>query len=399
MNKHICLQVICLIACYGFMPQQAAAQQLTIHGKFDYGTYSVQGYTSAVATVKSSATLATAHADGLGSNLPGFGTYLLDSGVHYIFNGATETPFPAQANAGATAIYAGKLTINAATSINKTLYVADTLTLNAGHLTIPPADSLVITSGLAIAGGPFSQSKHIVTAVDLDSNQQGRLEVRPISSTYLFPVGTGAYYLPATIAPVSGSGFVVSAFAGITANGQPGGTAFTAQQLADVVNAVWTIQRTSGNNSCQLTLGWPQALEGSDFIPAQAIGITSYDTAWQDAGGSGDNTTNSANKNFTYSSIFGVAMKACPVEGQSEKIASLINRIWPNPATDQLMITHSLSGSRISISLYDLSGRMLRREYANSRNVLLKLTALRPGMYMVAISDGTTTVSQRFLKQ
>ncbi len=63
------------------------------------------------------------------------------------------------------------------------------------------------------------------------------------------------------------------------------------------------------------------------------------------------------------------------------------------------MITHSLSGSRISISLYDLSGRMLRREYANSRNVLLKLTALRPGMYMVAISDGTTTVTQRFLKQ
>ncbi len=106
-------------------------------GKFDYGTYSVQGYTSAVATVKSSATLATAHTGGLGSSLPGFNTYTLDSGVHYIFNGATETPFPAQANAGARAIYAGKLTINAGTSINKTLYVADTLTLNTGHLTHP----------------------------------------------------------------------------------------------------------------------------------------------------------------------------------------------------------------------------------------------------------------------
>jgi hypothetical protein len=399
MNKHICRQVICLIACYGFMPQQAAAQQLTIHGKFDCGTYSVQGYTSAVATVKSSATLATAHAGGLGSSLPGFNTYSLDSGAHYIFNGATETPFPAQANAGATAIYAGKLTINASTSINKTLYVADTLTLNTGHLTIPPADSLVITSGLAIAGGPFSQSKHIVTAVDLDNNQQGRLEVRPISSTYLFPVGTGLYYLPATVSPVSGSGFVVSAFTGITANGQPGGTAFTAQQLAGVVNAVWTIQRTSGTNSCQLTLGWPQALEGTDFIPAQAIGIALYDTAWQDAGGSGDNAVNSANKNVTYSSIFGVAMKACPAEGQNGKITSLMNRIWPNPATDQLMITHALSGSRISISLYDLSGRMLRREYVNSRNVLMKLTGLRPGMYMVTISDGTTTVTQPFLKQ
>lgn len=399
MNKHICLQAICLIACYGFMPQQAAAQQLTIHGKFDYGTYSVQGYSSSVATVKSDATLATAHAGGLGSSLPGFGTYTLDSGVHYIFNGATGTPFPAQANAGATAIHAGKLTINAGTSINKTVYVADALTLNTGHLIIPPADSLIITSGLAIAGGPFSNSKHIVTAVNTGSNSQGRLEVRPISSAYLFPVGTGSYYLPATVTPVSTSGFVVSTFAGITANGQPGGAAFTAQQLADVVNAVWTIQRTSGNNSCQLTLDWPQALEGIDFIPAQAIGIASYDTTWQDAGGSGDNTANSANKNFTYSSIFGVAMKACPAEGQSGKITSLMNRIWPNPATDQLMITHSLSGSWISISLYDLSGRMLRREFANSRNVLLKLTTLRPGMYMVSISDGTTTVTQRFLKQ
>lgn len=404
MSRLICLQAIgSMIAACSFMPQETAAQQLTVYGKFDFGTYRVHGTASSVAVVNSNATLATAHADGLGGSLPGFTTCTLDSGVHYVVNGATTTPFPAQANAGATAIYAGKVTLNASTSINKSLYVADTLTLNTGYLTIPPADSLVITSGLAIAGSPFSNTKHIVTAANVNSNSQGWMEVRNISSPYLLPIGTGTYYLPATLAPVSNSGFVASVFTGITGNAQPGGTAFTAQQLADVVNAVWTIQRTSGNNSCQLTLGWPQDLEGSDFSQATHIGIAAYDSVWQDAAGQGDNAANSAYKNFTQFYAFTVAQKECSQEeqqnGKMTLLPAAINKIWPNPVVDQLTITHSLTGSKVSITLYDLSGRLLHQEYAYSRQVLLKVPALRPGMYMLSISNGATTVTQPFLKQ
>ncbi|NII29295.1 T9SS type A sorting domain-containing protein [Pseudoflavitalea sp. X16] len=403
MSRLICLQAIGMIAACSFMPQETAAQQLTVYGKFDFGTYKVQGFTGAVATFNGNATLATAHAGGLGGSLPGFATCTLDSGIHYVVNGATTTPFPAQANAGATAIYAGKVTINASTSINKSVYVADTLMLNTGYLTIPPGDSLVITSGLPIAGGPFSNAKHIITAANVNTNSQGWMAVRTISAPYLFPVGTGAYYLPATLSPVSNSGFVAGVFEGITNNAQPGGTAFTAQQLATEVNAVWRIQRTSGNNSCQLTLGWPQDLEGSDFSQAAHIGIAAYDSLWQDAAGQGDNAANSAYKNFTQFYAFTVAQKECSQEqqqnGKMTLLPAAINKIWPNPVVDQLTITHSLTGSKVSITLYDLSGRMLHQEYAYSRQVSLKVPALRPGMYMLSISNGATTVTQPFLKQ
>lgn len=403
MNKHICLQAICLIACYGFMPQRAAAQQFTVNGKFDFGIYRVQGYTGSAAVINENATLATAHAGGLGGSLTGFATCSLDSGIHYVLNGATTTPFPAQANNGAAAIHAGKVTINASTSINKHLYVADTLTLNSGYLTVPPGDSLVITSGLAIAGGPFSNARHIVTAVNVNNNSQGWMAVHNISSSYQFPIGTGTYYLPAMLAPGSNSGFVTGVFTGITGNAQPGGTAFTAQQLSTVVNAVWRIQRTSGNNSCPLTLGWPQDLEGSDLSQATDIGIAAYDSVWHSAGGQGDNAANSAYKNFTRFYAFTVAQKECaPGEQQNGKMTLLpaaINRIWPNPVADQLTVTHSLPGHKVSVTVYDLSGRPLHQEYAYSQQVLLKVTALQPGMYMLAISDGKTTVTQPFLKQ
>ena len=411
MSRRIGLQAISyLVAACGFMPQSTTAQQFTVNGKFDFDTYRVQGITGSATVIKGNATLATAHPDGLGGSLPGFATCTLDSGIHYVFNSATTAPFPALANSPATAIYAGKLTLNASTSLNKHLYVADTLTLNTGYLTIPPGDSLVVTSGLPIAGGPFNNSKHIVTAVNAGNNSQGWMEVRNISSSYLLPVGSGNYYLPATLAPSSPSGFGVNVFEGITANAQPGGVAFTAQQLATRVNAVWAIQRTSGSNSCQLTLGWPQDLEGSNFSQAGKIGIATYDTIWQNAAGQGDNAANSAYKNFAQFTAFAIASKECSSEQQQSGRITLLpvkitaasqamNRIWPNPVVDQLMIAHSLPGPRISITLYDLSGRMLRQEYTYSRQVQLQVSALRPGTYMLAISNGATTVTQPFLKQ
>ncbi|MBS1566349.1 MAG: hypothetical protein JST39_18345, partial [Bacteroidetes bacterium] len=219
-----------------------------------------------------SATLVTAHTSGLGASIPGFGACTLDSGVHYVFNGATLSPFPATANASAPRIYTGKLTVNAGASINKQVYVADTLTLAGGNLTIPPADSLVVLSGTVIAGAPFGSAKHIITSADTISNSQGILGVNNISTAYLCPVGTAASYLPVTLTPASGASFIVSAFEGITTNGQPAGTAFTAAQKDKLVNAAWTIKRTAGAaDSCSLLLAWPQALEGSSFSLSDSI--------------------------------------------------------------------------------------------------------------------------------
>lgn len=491
MNKPICFPglavvLITCLSCFGPV-QRAAAQQITIYGKFDWGTYSTRGVAGSIASGKGSysgtiiqgnlvqgtykitnassttgllpgvslsgagvpanavitdvngttislskmitaasatgvslsisngnATLATAHANGLGGSLPGFATCLLDSGIHYIFNGATTAPFPEQANAYATTIYAGRLTINANTSINKKqVYIADTLSLLTGHLTIPPADSLIITSGLPIAGSPFSSTKHIITSVNPDSNSAGLLGVRNISAAYLFPVGTADHYLPATLEPLSNAAFLVGAFAGITTNSQPGGTAFTQAQKATVVDAVWTIVRTGGNaDSCQLTLSWPPALEGDDFSMADSIGIAPYDTAWQAAAGMGDNTANTAHRSFTAFSAFSVGNTGCSpgalrafmpaviaAKQPEDRAPLLISRIYPNPVSALLLVEHALPHEPVVISIYDLSGRTLYTAYSRTRRTTVPVTTLKPGLYILSLSDGINRVSQSFYKQ
>lgn len=347
------------------------------------------------------ATLVTAHADGLGGSLPGFTTCSLDSGVNYRFNGATVNPFPSSVSR----VYASKLTVNANTSINKQVYVADTLTLANGNLTIPATDSLIITSGYAIAGAPFGISKHIVTVVDT-SNSQGFLGVSYISGAYLLPVGTGEYYLPVTVTPASASSFIVNVYEGITVNGQSNGTAFSVAQKEKVVDAAWTVLRTSSNNdSCTLTLQWPSSLEGSSFSSSDCIGIIKYDTAWSTPYGTGDNTTNTATASFATLSTFSVGRK----ENEWENLSSLIpdkfkiikkilSRIYPNPAINQLMVEYPLSKTRALITIYNTSGQVVYNQYTSTGRTPIQITSLKAGIYTLVISDGANSVSEKFVK-
>jgi hypothetical protein len=476
------------LACFG-TPPQAGAQQLTIYGKFDWGTAAIAGGTGSVAAAKGSrtnaaiqgnlvqgayritsatstanivpgmqvsgagipahaivvdvsgstisiskpitasatgttittgndnATLVTAHSNGLGGSLPGFATCSLDSGIHYTFNGATGAPFPAQANGSASGIYAGKLLVNAAVSINKQVYVADVLTLSSGNLTIPAGDSLVITSGQAIAGAPFSSTKHIITAANTSNGAQGFLGANNITASFLFPVGSAARYLPVTLAPASAAAFVVGAFEGITENGQPNGTAFTAAKKANVVNAVWTILRADSNrDSATVTLEWPQVLEGSSFSADDSIGIAGYSSTWNAAGGTGNNTANTAGKRFNSFSAFSVGRKTT-VFGESLVIApgnlqelaakqavensgtAQVSRLYPNPVTDQLVVEHTLKQGHTAVVIYDALGRVVRRQTANALKTFIPVASLQPGVYTITLSDGTNTVTKKFVKQ
>jgi hypothetical protein len=350
-----------------------------------------------ISVTNGNATLATSHTDGLAGNIPVAVTCSLDSGVHYSFDAATTTPFPAQANA---TIYAGKLMVNAAISINKQVWVTDTLLLNAGNLTIPSADSLVISSGYAIAGAPFNSSKHIVTAVDTGSNTQGWLIVQHIDSAYLFPVGTANHYLPATLHPLATGTYAVRAFEGITVNAEPGGTAFTAAQKSTVADAVWNIvRRTNDTSTCHITLQWPQALEGNDFSQAGHIGIAVYGTSWKAPAGSGNNTTNTAAICTVSSGAFYVGEKITGHDRKMMELANdIINRFYPNPVSDHLIIEHGLQG-KITITVYDLLGRVLINEYHNALRTVLHTAALKSGVYILQVSNGIQTTTRKFIKE
>ncbi len=268
---------------------------------------SANGVVLSVSSARS--TVASAHGDGMEGSLPGFGWYQLDSAANYIFNNATETPFPASANASAIKILAGDITFNASISTNKNLYISGILTVN-NNLSIPPSDSVIVTSGSAVAGSAFNVSKHIITLADTLTGTQGFFGVKGIASTYLLPVGSKNSYLPITLDPASVSDYKVSVFEGVTTDSRPNGPDFTMAQKKNIVDAVWNIVRTSTNtDSCNITLEWPQTLEGSSFTSDDSIGVAAYATAWGNCDGNANNTTNTATKKFNSFTAFTIGKK------------------------------------------------------------------------------------------
>jgi hypothetical protein len=115
--------------------------------------------------------------------------------------------------------------------------------------------------------------------------------------------------MPVTLTPSESSSFIINTFQGATVDGTATGNALTTIQKANVVDAIWNINRIAGANGCDVTLSWPASLEGSNFAAYtnSQIGVGHYEAGvWGLNIGSGDNTANTATANFTTFSPFGV---------------------------------------------------------------------------------------------
>lgn len=182
---------------------------------------------------------------------------------------------------------AGSLTLGNSTDLN------NNLSLSGGVLNIDPLKALNILSPGTISGG--SSTSYINTKTS--GSNVGLLNVYNISAVTNIPLGTANNYLPVTLTPVSSSDFSINVFEGATANATPNGTALSAGQKTDIVDAVYNINRTSGSGNCDVTLGWQSALEGSNFSSFldNQIGISQYVSgAYNTFTGSGNNTANTA---------------------------------------------------------------------------------------------------------
>ena len=191
---------------------------------------------------------------------------------------------------------------------------------NNGYLIVPTGFTLTIENDNAIAGGSFGSAKHIATQVNIGTGAKGFLRINniPASSAYLLPVGNGTNYLPVTLTPTdattANNTYSVCVFPGITTNGEPNGTAFSAAQKNNSVDAVWTVNYNGpGSPSAVATdmmVGWPASLEGVNFsgLADNNIGIAHWDNPdWGTVSGAGDNTGNTATRTgITNFSPFGV---------------------------------------------------------------------------------------------
>lgn len=251
--------------------------------------------------------LQTANANGFNpasGSVTSTGALTYQSGAKYIIDAATASPFGISSTATGS-VTLGDLTINAPVTTNYNARLTGTLTLNSGILTIRATDTIRILNGYAVAGAPFNSSKYIVTA--RAGNEVGVFRMDGVEAASLLPVGTAANFLPASLTPSSASDFAVSVFEGVTLDGTTNGTAFNAEQRSSVVDAVWNINRVSGTGATNVQLSWTDPLEGTAFAayPDVLIGVARHDgTQWENGGGSGNNTANTASNSYNDFSAF-----------------------------------------------------------------------------------------------
>jgi hypothetical protein len=203
--------------------------------------------------------------------------------------------------------------------------ITGTLTLTTGVLTIPPTNTLTISSGNDIAGAPFSVSKYI--KCDLLSPAVGTLRINNFSTPKLFPVGSLTKYLPVYLTPASAMDYAVSVFEGVTVDGTPAGAAVSATLKESIVDAVWVINRQAGSGDCQVDINWDNTLEGTLFtgFADAEIGIGRYNGAdWGSAVGTGNNTANTASGLFSSFSPFIVSKTGSVLPLQLKNISATL---------------------------------------------------------------------------
>lgn len=173
-------------------------------------------------------------------------------------------------------------------------------------------NSLTLLSGNVPVSGA-SSSSYVITGDGINSVGLMTINNLPTNTSTLFPIGTTAYYLPASVNPGANSGNSYSAFAfqGLTMNAFENGPSFSPGILSKSLAAEWNLKQTTGSGNAALTLDWSSSgtsFEGSAFqLYGLNIGISQYTTgAWQMASGSGNVATQTATSTFSSFSQFSV---------------------------------------------------------------------------------------------
>jgi hypothetical protein len=298
------------------------------------------------------------------------------------------------------------LIVSPATSLtipaSKNIIVSGALTLTSGDLQIPSSSILELSGGnISIMGG--SESSYIQTLQD--GAVSGTLKVTGLSTAQTFPVGSANNYLPVTLGPTSSSDFTINVFEGATADATPNGAPLSADQKKRIVNAVWNINRTSGTGNCEVTLGWTNTLEGSDFasFTNSQIGIASYTNgAYSTFTGSGDNTANSASITVSAFSpmMVGELNATLPVKLISFTAKENLNSVnvrWKTTSEKNLaryMVQHANGSAAVFKTIYTVAAHNLEGTFDYSYNDVNPIAGANYYRLVSEDIDGTQYLSE-----
>jgi hypothetical protein len=322
----------------------------------NYATASGTGIS--ITTTSGTPTLSTSNSGGPDASLTTTGngasaSKSIGSGTNLIIGALTTSPLPTTFFTSALSVPTlqsnisfGNVTINANATTNTNATVSGTLTFGSSKLTIRTGDELTMSSTSSFAG--MGANAYLVTAANTTTGAVGLVNTVGQSNGRLFPVGSPSNYLPVTLNPANSSDFSVNVFEGLTDNATPNGTALTAAQKLEAVNAVWNVNRTSGTGNCTVSLGWTDALEGANFSGTEpTLGVSQYTTSYSAFSGTASSSTNMASVTATNDALGGF------IVGKNTTLPVTVTSFTAKAANQTAILTW-VSNSEVNLDKYSV---------------------------------------------
>ena len=73
-------------------------------------------------------------------------------------------------------------------------------------------------------------------------------------------------------------------------------------------------------------------------------------------------------------------------------------QIVPNPASEIAMIVFPEDVSKVDVHIYDILGKLVATKTVESQASYLPVSNLKKGVYLIQINDGSTLITQKFIK-
>lgn len=289
-------------------------------GILDAGTNQILSSTGAAAgtnnsfTLNSGAGLITANVNGvqnanIGTVSTSLATRTYNSGANFTYNNSTVIQ-----NSGifttTTPNLINNLTINntagpgtTGVTLQQPIAVAGVLTLISGHITTDATNLLIMNAGSSVNTQVYTTR---ISGGSANSFINGPM--RKIGGTdFLFPVGKltrGTRYCGISGTTIATDAFTAEFISGSASN-KPGG--IIASGLYNVSKCeYWTIDRTAGSSSTNVTLSWnPASICNAAAYVTQlsSLVVAHYGTSWDNFGNNGGNTGNVSSGSVTWNNV------------------------------------------------------------------------------------------------
>lgn len=283
-------------------------------------------------------------------------------------------------------------------NLGSDLMVKGALAFTAGYVNVQ-SNNLTIGAAGSITGA--NSNAYVITG------SNGYLTMQAsVGNATMFAVGTGTGYFPASITLNAGSAvgkIGVNVSAGVYSAGVGG---VKISDYEPMVNATWLFQNNIGNGlNANMQLYWQASAEVNGFIHTGDY-ISHYAAAWDMS----DTMTAAFSGNlYSVTRANVVSMSPFAVFDQSTvptgvgTVASASDgfQVYPNPTHEDLYINNpSISGvNTVYVEVYNTLGQVIAKTQYNNEMLVLPVTSLPPGTYLLRLYNDNMSVVKKFIKE